>query len=226
LIGFEALVRMKDGAMGPGEFIPIAEENGWIQQIGRITTELTIRQICIWRNKQLNPPPVSINYSIGQLSDTDYLTYLKQCLVMYAVPVEAIRLEITESLFIRKEREAARFFEAAAAMDIRFMMDDFGTGYSSLAMLQRLPVSEVKIDKSLLDNHFAQSDDRFLNHVIELIHDDGKRALCEGVETKAQRSLLNTLGCDLIQGYYFGKPGSPDQAEGAIRKGTLDPELD
>ncbi|WP_205960796.1 EAL domain-containing protein [Pseudoramibacter porci] len=226
LTGFEALARMKDKTLSPGVFIPIAEANGWIQKIGRITTKMVIRQICVWRNKQLNPPPISINYSIGQLSDADYLTYLKQCLVMYAVPVEAIRLEITESLFIRKEREARAFFEAAHRMGVRFMMDDFGTGYSSLSMLQRLPVEEVKIDKSILDNHCSNSGDPFLKHVIALIHDDGKRALCEGVETQIQRELLKDLHCDLIQGFYFGKPGPAEAAEGVIRKGVLDPEKD
>ncbi|MQM72028.1 MAG: EAL domain-containing protein [Eubacteriaceae bacterium] len=222
LTGFEALARMKSGALSPGIFIPIAEENGWIQQIGRITTELTIRQICVWRNKHLTPPPVSINFSAGQLGDTDFLMFLKRCLVMYAVPVDAIRLEVTESLFIKKEQEAENFFKAAKEIGVRFMMDDFGTGYSSLSMLQRLPVSEVKIDKSLLDSHSAKKDDPFLKDVITLIHDDGKVALCEGVETKAQRDLLNALNCDLIQGFYFGKPGTPEQAEAAIRKGVYD----
>ena len=224
--GFEALARMKDKALSPGVFIPIAEANGWIQKIGRITTKMVIRQICVWRNKQLNPPPISINYSIGQLSDADYLTYLNQCLVMYAVPVEAIRLEITESLFIQKEQEAETFFKKATAMGVRFMMDDFGTGYSSLSMLQLLPVEEVKIDKSILDNHCANSEDPFLKHVIALIHDDGKRALCEGVEAQTQRELLKALHCDLIQGFYFGKPGSADAAERVMRKGVLTPEKD
>jgi diguanylate cyclase (GGDEF)-like protein len=222
LTGFEALARMKSGALSPGIFIPIAEENGWIQQIGRLTTEMTIRQICIWRNKQLTPPPVSINFSIGQLSDTDYLAFLKSRLVMYAVPVEAIRLEVTESLFIRKEREAKAFFKAAQNMGVRFIMDDFGTGYSSLSMLQRLPVEEVKIDKSLLDSHSAGTDDHFLQHVIELIHDDGKLALCEGAETEAHGHLLKVLHCDLIQGYYYGRPEPADQAEARIRKALSD----
>ncbi|MGN1022306.1 MAG: EAL domain-containing protein [Lachnospiraceae bacterium] len=224
LVGFESLVRMQDGAMGPDIFIPIAEKNGWIRTIGRMTTEMTIRQIREWRDQGLNPPPVSINYSAGQLGDTEYESCLQDLLAKYQVPSSAVHLEITESLFIQNWEEASAFFERIRGLHISLLMDDFGTGYSSLSYLARIPVDVVKIDRSLLTTYGTGKGESFLRDIIGLIHDVGKTALCEGVETNDQYGLLEELGCDRIQGYYFGRPGSAKEAAAAMARGDLFPE--
>lgn len=224
LVGFEALVRMKSGAMGPAEFIPIAEKNGWIQQIGRLTTKMTIRQIHAWREAGLTPPPISINYSAGQLDDTGYEDYLQDLLARYGVPASAVHLEITESLFIQNWEEASSFFDRIRKRSLHLVMDDFGTGYSSLSYLARIPVDVVKIDRALLLNYSGGKRDSFLADVIGLVHDVGKGALCEGAETKEEVALLQSLSCDYIQGYYFGKPGSAEEAAAQMLRETLDPE--
>lgn len=224
LIGFEALARMKNGAFGPGVFIPIAERNGWIRQLGRLTTEMTVRQISLWRKEGLLPPPVSINYSADQLGDAGYLSFLQRLLATYDVPAAGVRLEITESLCIQNGVDAASFFKAAEAMRIQLMMDDFGTGYSSLNMLSTIPVDFVKIDKSLGSHCGPNVAQPFLRDVIALVHDLGKKIVCEGVETKTEYVNLEKLRCDYIQGYYFGRPQGPDQAAETMRKDTLFPE--
>lgn len=224
LVGFEALVRMQDGAMGPDVFIPIAEKNGWIRTIGRMTTEMTIRQIRAWRDAGLTPPPVSINYSAGQLGDTEYETCLQELLARYAVPASAVHLEITESLFIQNWEEASAFFARIRGLHISLLMDDFGTGYSSLSYLARIPVDVVKIDRSLLTTYGTAQGESFLRDIIDLIHDVGKTALCEGVETKDQYELLEALSCDRIQGYYFGRPGSASEAAAAMAQEDLFPK--
>lgn len=223
LVGFEALARMKSGTFGPGVFIPIAEKNGWIRQIGRMTTEMTVRQISLWRKEGLDPPPVSINFSADQLGDVAYLPFLKRLLATYDVPAIAVRLEITESLCIQNRGDANAFFKAAEAMHIQLMMDDFGTGYSSLSMLSTIPVDIVKVDKSLCSQYSLGMGGAFFRDVITLVHDLGKKVVCEGVETKPEYENLEKLRCDYIQGYYFGRPQSPDQAVKTMRKGTLFP---
>ncbi|MDD7202041.1 MAG: EAL domain-containing protein [Sphaerochaetaceae bacterium] len=222
LVGFEALARMKNGALGPGTFIPIAEKNGWIRQIGRVTTELTVRQIGQWRKEGLDPPPVSINFSADQLGDTAYLSFLQDLLVAYEVPATAVRLEITESLCIQN-RDAESFFKAAKAMHIQLMMDDFGIGYSSLSTLSTIPVDIVKVDKSLC-YQYSVNKNAFFQDVIALVHDLGKRVVCEGIETRQEYENMKRLHSDYIQGYYFGKPESPLHAVETMRKETLFPE--
>ena len=215
--GFEALARMKGGPLSPGIFIPIAESNGWIRQIGRMTAKMTIRQIAAWREQGLMPLPVSFNVSAGQLSDPDFVPYLRELLDTYQVPAEAIKLEMTESMFISDRQSAAAFFEACRRMNIELVMDDFGSGYSSLGLLADIPVDEVKIDKSLLDSYGNAESQSFLRDVIGLIHDVDKTAVCEGVETKDQYELLKGLGCDCIQGFYFERPQSAEQAEELLK---------
>jgi len=109
-------------------------------------------------------------------------------------------------------------------MRIQLMMDDFGTGYSSLNMLSTIPVDFVKIDKSLGSHCGPNVAQPFLRDVIALVHDLGKKIVCEGVETRGEYENLEKLRCDYIQGYYFGRPQGPDQAAETMRKDTLFPE--
>lgn len=219
--GLEALVRMQDADIGPGTFIPIAEENGWIRSIGRLTTRLVCEQIGKWVKGGISVPPVSINYSADQLQDTGYVEYLKTQLEKNNVPPDRIKIEITESLFMANSQQAEDLFHQFEAMGITLLMDDFGTGYSSLNYLSYIPVSVVKIDKTLVDTYMWDNDGIFLKDVIRLVHDLGKVTICEGVETKGQFDRLREFGCDSIQGYYFSRPLSADAASLTMEKGNL-----
>ena len=219
--GLEALVRMQDADIGPGTFIPIAEENGWIRSIGRLTTRLVCEQIGKWLKGGITVPPISINYSAEQLQDTGYVEYLKGQLAKNNVPPDRIKIEITESLFMENSQRAEDLFHQFEDMGITLLMDDFGTGYSSLNYLSYIPVSVVKIDKTLVDTYMWDNDGIFLKDVIRLVHDLGKVAICEGVETKGQFDRLREFGCDSIQGYYFSRPLSADAASRTMEKGNL-----
>lgn len=225
LDGFEALVRMKDKHISPAVFIPIAETSGGIVKIGRMTTEMTIRQISEWRLKGFDVPPVSINYSPSQLLDTDYVDFLRGLLEKYDIPPEAVKIEITETLFMENNTQAAEFFNQLKNLGVKILLDDFGTGYSSLNYLEYIPADAVKIDKALLDTYMIRGKERFLKNVITLVHDLGRITICEGVETREQYEMLKTFGCDGIQGYYFGKPLDPEGAEDCMRRKNLLPDV-
>ena len=210
--GFEALIRMKEKGIYPGQFIPIAEKCGWIWRIGRMTTELVVRQLAEWRDQGHTLYPVSVNFSSNQISDAGYVDFLQELLRKYNVPVEYVEIEITESIFLDKSARADELFKRFKEMGIRLLMDDFGTGYSSLGYLTYIPVDVIKLDKTLVDNYLVDGKDAFIDDVIRLIHDLNKEMTIEGVEEKWQYYRLKELGADTIQGYYFSKPLTADEA--------------
>ncbi len=210
--GYEALIRMKNRKLSPAVFIPIAEQNGWINRIGRLTTEKVIMQIAQWRQDGRELKPVSINFSSNQMNDTGYLPYLLSLMKQYDIAPELIRIEITESMYIERTEKAKSLFERFRKAGIRLHMDDFGTGYSSLSYLSYIPVDTIKIDRSLIQTYLQKDDDTFVQDVIRLGHDVGKQILIEGVEEKWQYRRLRQLGADGIQGYYFSRPCSDEEA--------------
>ena len=210
--GYEALVRMKEPGLYPAKFIPVAERNGEIWRIGRITTELVIKQISEWRRNGMPLRPVSVNFSSNQLSDSGYIDFLESKLKEYDVPPELLEIEITEGVFLDKTAQANALFDRFKALGIRLLMDDFGTGYSSLGYLTYIPVDVIKLDKSLVDNYLVEGKDSFIDNVIRLVHDLGKKMIVEGVEEKRQFDRLKDFGADTIQGFYFSEPIPPDEA--------------
>ena len=206
LCGFEALIRMKEAGLYPDKFIPIAEKKGWIWRIGRITTELVIRQLAQWRDEGHELHPVSINYSSNQLSDEGYVDFLEQLLKQYEIEPRYVGMEITEGVLLKQTIQANELFERLTKLGIRLLMDDFGTGYSSLGYLTYIPVDVVKLDKSLVDNYLVEGKAHFIDDVIRLVHDLKKEMTIEGVEEKWQYLRLKDFGADTIQGYYFSKP--------------------
>lgn len=210
--GYEALIRMKTPGVYPGQFIPIAEKNGWIWRIGRITTELVIRQIAEWKEKGHPLYPVSINFSSNQLSDTGYVDFLENLLREYGIPPQLVEIEITEGVFLDKTAQANELFQSFKNLGIRLLMDDFGTGYSSLGYLTYIPVDVIKLDKSLVDAYLVEGKDSFINDVIRLVHDLEKEMTVEGVEEAWQYERLKEFGADVIQGYFFSKPLPANEA--------------
>ncbi len=210
--GYEALVRMKAPGMYPGKFIPIAERNGWIWKIGRITTELAIQQLAAWKAEGKPLHPVSINYSSNQLNDNGYVDFVLELLARYDIPPCYLEIEITEGLFLEKSSLADQIFKRFKAVGIRLLMDDFGTGYSSLGYLSYLPVDVIKLDKSLVDAYLVNGKEAFIRDVIQMMHDLNKEMIIEGVEEQWQFERLRQFGADTIQGYFFSKPIPADEA--------------
>ena len=210
--GYEALVRMKEPGIYPGQFIPVAERSGWIWRIGRITTELVIKQLAEWRDAGKELHPVSVNFSGNQLNDHGYVDFVEELLKKYDIPPHYLEIEITEGLFLEKSALADDIFKRFKNLGIRLLMDDFGTGYSSLAYLTYIPVDVIKLDKSLVDAYLVDGKDSFIKNIIHLMHDLDKDMIIEGVEEEWQYDRLREFGADTIQGYYFSKPIPADEA--------------
>ena len=210
--GYEALIRMSRPDIFPSQFIPIAEKNGWIWKIGRITTALVIKQLAAWRDAGCELVPVSINYSSNQLSDRGYIDFLVELLKKYNIDPQYVEIEITEGVLLDKSTQAREFFERLKELGIRILMDDFGTGYSSLGYLTYIPVDVIKLDKTLVDNYLVEGKDSFIGNVIRLVHDLKKEMTIEGVEENWQYIRLREFGADTIQGFYFSRPLPADEA--------------
>lgn len=204
--GYEALVRMKEPGIYPGQFIPVAERSGWIWRIGRITTELVIKQLATWRDEGKKLHPVSVNFSSNQLNDHGYVDFVEDLLKRYSIPPQFLEIEITEGLFLEKSVLADDIFHRFKDLGIRLLMDDFGTGYSSLGYLTYIPVDVIKLDKSLVDTYLVEGKDSFIRNIIHLMHDLDKKMIIEGVEEEKQYLRLKEFGADTIQGYFFSKP--------------------
>ena len=211
VVGYEALVRMKDKSYGPATFVPIIEKNGWIPKLGRLTTKLVVEQLYKWRQEGYEILPVSINFSSKQVNDVGYVGYLNGLLREYGIPSKYVQIEITESLFMDNNAQADKLFKELKKMGIKLLMDDFGTGYSSLGYLTYMPIDEIKLDKSFVDSYLDKNDS-FIKDVIMLSHDIDKTIVIEGVEEKWQYEKLCQLDADVIQGFYFSRPLSEDEA--------------
>ncbi len=211
-IGFEALVRAKNIAQGPGTFIPVIEKNGWIIRLGRTITEQVVKQMAEWRDQGKELIPVSINFSSKQVNDVGFMSFIRDLLAEYQIPHRYIQIEITESLLIEQNIQTKKLFEDFKDMGFRILMDDFGTGYSSLGYLIYIPIDEIKLDKSLVDAYLIPGKDSFIGDVIKLAHDMNKTIIIEGVEEKWQYDRLCEFKADAVQGYYFSRPLEADMA--------------
>lgn len=218
LRGVEALVRWKDEegkVISPATFIPVAEKNGSILQLGDWILEKSISDFSRWLNRyHFDDITLSINISALQFKNKDFVKTLIQILKRYHMPPGLIELEITESVFIDDMNDVVKKMNVLRDMGIRFSMDDFGTGFSSLSYLRRLPIDTLKIDKTFIDSVVTDNPTRT---IAETIIDMGKKlgfhTIAEGVEDEVQFDLLRDIGCDNIQGYYMGRPMISEKIE-------------
>lgn len=210
--GYECLVRLANNAYYPDKFIPVAETSGLIIDIDRIITEKAIAQMAKWRSDGHELGVMSINFSAGQIKDTQYPEFLAQILNHYQIDPHLIKIEITESMMFENEAYANNLFSRIKDMGVSFALDDFGTGYSSLYRISNSPVEYVKFDKSLADTFLIEGKESFIAHLTDIMHELDKKIIVEGVETPAQYAICKRLGCDIIQGYVFSKPLSADEA--------------
>ncbi len=209
----EALVRWTHaqlGAIRPDEFIPLAERSGFIHELTRFVLENSLAQAARWREGGLDLG-IAVNLSAIDLMDADLPDFVIDCLGRHAIPPGRLILELTESALMRDVNYAVRMLHRLRAIGIRLAIDDFGTGYSSLAQLKRMPVDEIKIDKSFVMQMTEDSDDAVIvRSTIELGHNMGLRVIAEGVESQDSLSLLDKLGCDMAQGYFLSPPLDSD----------------
>ena len=206
----EALVRWNHpshGMMMPDEFIPLAEQSGSISALTKWVLRKAIQECAQWTARG-TPMIVAVNLSPLDLFDSELPNYITGLLTEAALPASWLVLEITETAIMRDPAYALKILRDLKERGIRLSIDDFGTGYSSLAHLKRLPVDELKIDKSFVINLSSQSTDDavIVRSTIELGHNMGLTVIAEGVETVESLDILTRLGCDMAQGYYMSPP--------------------
>ncbi len=219
LEGFEALVRWNhptQGLISPAEFIPLAEENGLIVQVGRWVLREACTQMRRWQQAFPRRPAltVSVNLSARQLLHPEILPEVRRILRETGLSPRHLKLEITESVMMENAERAIELLEALKRTRLKLMLDDFGTGYSSLSHLHRLPIDALKVDKSFVMHMHDRDEDRsFVETIVNLAHKLGRPVVCEGVELPAQEALLRELGVEFAQGYLYSRPVTAAQAE-------------
>lgn len=206
IIGFEALLRLKNHMISPAQFIPVAEETGIIIEIGRWVTKEAIKQIVTWEKNGFEIKPVAINFSPKQLNDSTYIEFFSNTLKEMNVEAKYIHIEITESIFLEKKSKSIAFLNQLKALGTKIVLDDFGTGYSSLNYLTFLPVDIIKLDKSINDKFLDLENIKVMESLISLAHSLNLEVVAEGIERENQYECLNKVACDYIQGYLFSKP--------------------
>ncbi|ABR49076.1 diguanylate cyclase/phosphodiesterase [Alkaliphilus metalliredigens QYMF] len=206
IVGFEALLRLKKSNLSPAQFIPVAEETGMIIEIGRWVTEAVIKQVALWKKKELSLKPIAINFSAKQLNDLSYIDFLQAKLKENHVEANYLEIEITEGLFLEKIEKTIEFVNQIKALGVKMALDDFGTGYSSLSYLTFLPVDKIKLDKSLSDKYLETKNFKMIGGIIALAHSLNLDVVAEGIEEEAQYIQLKAARSNYIQGYLFSRP--------------------
>ena len=209
LTGVEALLRWhhpEKGLVFPGEFIGYAEDSGLIAPIGEWVLNQVCSQMISWRKRGLNFR-VAVNVSAQQLRYRNFLHFLKTLLRESAIDPDLLVLEITESLLVGDSSEASSTLGLLDELGVRLAVDDFGTGYSGLSYLKRFPIDAVKIDRSFIrDIHTDPDDKAIVRAIVTMAKSLDLAVVAEGVETREQLEFLNTLSCDMAQGYFLGMP--------------------
>ena len=220
VVGFEALLRWQrpdHGLILPGEFIPLLEETGLIVAAGTWVLTQACAQYRLWRDAGLPPRRISVNVSARQFGDGAVVETVRQVLAEERIPPEHLELEITETTLMQDVQTAGEVLGALDALGVRLAIDDFGTGYSSLAYLKRFPLDVLKIDRAFIQDlpHDANLT-AIAEASISLGHKLGMEVIAEGVEQVEQLAFLRLHACDLIQGFYFGRPMPADEIPGFL----------
>jgi diguanylate cyclase (GGDEF)-like protein/PAS domain S-box-containing protein len=222
VFGFEALVRWdhpERGLISPVEFIAVAEEIGIIRQIDHWVMREACSQLSKWQRQFSNPSlRMNLNTSAAEFVDPEFLQDLTRTLVEFSLPPQCIEIEITEGIFLHPSPGIAATIATIRQLGVRIALDDFGTGYSSLSYINRFSIDTIKIDKSFIDDVCA--DDR-TRAIIDLIIKLGRTldvaVVAEGVETQDQADALTAIGCRAVQGFYFARPLSVNDATNLLR---------
>ncbi|MEE0725225.1 MAG: bifunctional diguanylate cyclase/phosphodiesterase, partial [Clostridium saudiense] len=208
--GFEALVRWVSQELGfvsPAEFIPIAENTGFIVELGKYIIEESFKKCRELYESSDNKFHIAINISDIQLREEGFIDFVSALLNKYNIPPEYIEFEITEGVIMQSVSRNIELLLNLKKLGVSIALDDFGTGYSSLSYLKRLPIDVLKIDKSFVDGIGVDEKSEYIaESIIKLSHSLDLKVVAEGVETKEQLGYLDKMKCDIAQGYYFSKP--------------------
>lgn len=209
LLAAESLVRWRHpqrGFMFPDDFVPLAEQTGLIQPLTSWVYDRALLQCRAWKDRGLDIS-VAVNESMRNLHDPELPQRLRALLAQYGLAPGDVTIEITESMIMADPQRALQVVTGLSDMGIALSIDDFGTGYSSLSYLKRLPVTELKVDKSfVLDMVRDENDATIVRSTIDLAHNLGLTVVAEGVETEAMWNALSGLDCDVAQGYFVAHP--------------------
>ncbi|HEY6927965.1 MAG TPA: EAL domain-containing protein, partial [Steroidobacteraceae bacterium] len=208
--GVEALIRLpatrEMPRISPAELIAVAEETGLIIELGDWVLNSACQQFAHWRREGLELEYISVNVSVRQLEDPEFLTRLLRAMTVAGIRGDELQLEITESVLAR-DAALRPLLDEIVARGVRLALDDFGTGYSSLAYLRSYPIHTLKIDRSFIHNlPQDMAGCRLVESIIVMCDALEKRVVAEGVETEAQRDFLLAMGCAGLQGYLLGRP--------------------
>jgi EAL domain-containing protein (putative c-di-GMP-specific phosphodiesterase class I) len=208
-IGVEALVRWQHperGLLGPGEFLGLAERTGLIADITRWVLDAAMRQCGEWRRNGIDLP-VAVNLAAANIVDSTLPDAVAETLRRWDVPADRLECEISEDTVMGDPRRATDVLERLRALGVRLSLDDFGTGHSSLSYLKRLPLDEVKIDRSFVSGMADDaSDAAIVRSTIDLARHLGLAVVAEGVETTEVLDVLASLECDVAQGFLLSRP--------------------
>ena len=226
LVGFEALVRWQHprrGWLPPSEFVPLAERTGLIKKVTASVLDIVLRQLAEWQREGW-AVPIAVNLSMRDLLDPHFGQLVKDQLAVTGVTAPLLQFEITESAAMSEPERVMQTILPLQKTGIQFAIDDFGTGYSSLAYLQRLPVREIKIDRSFVGQMSTSANSAsIVQAIVELGHRLGLEAVAEGIEDEQTYNLLLKSGCDTGQGYLFSKPLPASETEPWLRDGAWIP---
>lgn len=222
--GFEALMRWNHterGMIGPGIFIPLAEETGLIVPLGRWVADAALGQLRQWQDRFPSRVPLtmSINVSRRQLEDPDVVADITRAIAAAGVDPSTVALELSESVVVDDSPDLLRRLDEIRSIGVGIYADDFGAGFASFSALQTMPFTGVKIDRSLVNGLEGESSERVeaqVASVIRMASKAGMRVVAEGIESAGQADTLRRLGCDLAQGFYFSRP---------VEEGVMDGEL-
>jgi len=228
VVGAEALVRWHHpelGMVGPGEFIPIAEETGLIVPLGEFVLRTACNQIKQWEDAGVRMP-ISINVSFRQFRDQSLISQARQALAATGISPHLLEIEFTESAVMEDTRASDRLLAELKALGLSISLDDFGTGYSSLSRLKRLPIDILKIDQSFVSDLLTSADDEaIVTAIIAMAHHMKLTVVAEGVETQAQLDILSHHGCDIMQGYLVSPAVPPGEFESRFLNGESQLEV-
>ncbi|GAA1412565.1 putative bifunctional diguanylate cyclase/phosphodiesterase [Catellatospora coxensis] len=224
LYGVEALVRWRHprrGVLGPAEFVPVAEQTGLINEVGRFVLRTACAQAQQWQAR--NPGHrlvMSVNVAPSQADDPQFAGDVADLLSHCGIDPELLQLEITESSMLSTSGQVTETIRTLAGLGVRVAIDDFGTGYANLANLRSLPVHTLKLARQFVTPFAGDTgrvDAAMVDTIVRLAHGLGLGVIAEGVETPEQADTVRRLGCDLIQGFRYGRPQAPQAVDARLR---------
>ncbi len=209
VVAVEALLRWEDpelGAVGPAEFIPVAEDAGLIAPLGEWVLRTACAQVKAWQDAGYRPPRMCVNASGIQIRHPSWVARVRSILESLSLSPECLELEITESTILHEDDGTLATLRELSEMGVSLALDDFGTGYSSLRYLQTFPIDRVKIDQGFIQSLGTDIGRSLTGAIISMVHSLGIAAVAEGVETQEQADFLCATGCNELQGFLFSRP--------------------